>query len=190
MSAPCHPDATASQAQSNARRRIRRKKVAPVECVQEESRISSRIDFQKSRTVSVERRVEVRTAERRPLTAQNKTRKPKPSGQIRPRQPTPASDIVTLVSLLSPGSSDSEKDESFTAKAELAATGRAPSLRKTGKSVSFQDDSDCQPDETEPSAFGLSPMGRRASLVPLASSIRFNRPPTAPPGSIFSRTIW
>lgn len=52
--------------------------------------------------------------------------------------------------------------------------------------VSFQDDDDVV-EATEPNTIDLSTANiRRASLVPLAAKIRMNRPPTAPPGSIFS----
>lgn len=57
----------------------------------------------------------------------------KKSSQIRARSAIGACDIVTLVSLLSPGTSDSEKEDASLNKNECS-TGRAPSLRKCGKS--------------------------------------------------------
>ncbi|GAB0099709.1 hypothetical protein DMENIID0001_155960 [Sergentomyia squamirostris] len=93
-------------------------------------------------------------------------------------------DIVTLVSLLSSGGSDSEREDNGhanTQRAEKRST-RPPSLKKTGKSVSFQDNditSFPSPSKEFPTMF------RRGSVAPLAARIRSNRPPTAPPGSVF-----
>uniref|UniRef100_A0A1B0GND8 Uncharacterized protein n=1 Tax=Phlebotomus papatasi TaxID=29031 RepID=A0A1B0GND8_PHLPP len=93
-------------------------------------------------------------------------------------------DIVTLVSLLSSGGSDSEREDNgqpTTGKPEKSVV-RPPSLKKTGKSVSFQDnDTSTFP----PPSKDFSTMFRRGSVAPLAARIRSNRPPTAPPGSIF-----
>lgn len=50
--------------------------------------------------------------------------------------------------------------------------------------VSFQDDESLADDPI----LDLPSVLRRASLVPLASKIRMNRPPTAPPGSIFNKS--
>ena len=52
--------------------------------------------------------------------------------------------------------------------------------------VSFQDDDSLCDDDP---VIDLPSVLRRASLVPLAAKIRLNRPPTAPPGSIFSKSI-
>ncbi|XP_055921409.1 uncharacterized protein LOC129952679 [Eupeodes corollae] len=93
---------------------------------------------------------------------------------------TIASDVITLVSLASSEGSDSEKEDS--GSADECQTARAPLLRKTGKSVSFQ--------ENEQPTFQMAVkefphMLRRGSIAPLAARLRANRPPTAPPGSIF-----
>ncbi|KAL9875071.1 uncharacterized protein ACN427_013329 isoform 2-T2 [Glossina fuscipes fuscipes] len=87
------------------------------------------------------------------------------------------SEVITLVSLISPENSDSEKEDSSTIVGR-----RAPFLKKTGKSVSFQ--------ETNLNRFHFSSkecshMLRRGSIAPLAERLRANRPPTAPPVSIF-----
>lgn len=186
MSAPCHPKSLEDQPQTT-KKRNRRKKIAPIECVQVDLRASVRQSFQKTRTVSIDRKVEVvKSGDRRALTARNRVKSSKVNAALpRPKHFVHTNDIVTLVSLLSPGTSDSEKEENSLPKNE---TERAPSLRKTGKSVSFQDDTDTFREDEPPSEeIRLSPMVRRASFVPLASNIRLNRPPTAPPGSIFMK---
>uniref|UniRef100_A0A1A9VDD6 Uncharacterized protein n=1 Tax=Glossina austeni TaxID=7395 RepID=A0A1A9VDD6_GLOAU len=85
------------------------------------------------------------------------------------------SEVITLVSLISPENSDSEKEDT-----SIIVGRRAPSLKKTGKSVSFQ--------ETNLNRFHskeCSHMFRRGSVASLAERSRANRPPTAPPVSIF-----
>ncbi|XP_017124368.1 uncharacterized protein LOC108144208 isoform X1 [Drosophila elegans] len=105
-----------------------------------------------------------------------------------------APDVITLVSLLSSEGSDSEReDNSSTAVSSPPSNGpdkppsgaaqrRAPLLRKTGKSVSFQDS---YPPTFQLASKEYSHMIRRGSIAPLAARIRANRPPTAPPVSIF-----
>ncbi|KAH8354970.1 hypothetical protein KR093_003033 [Drosophila rubida] len=109
-----------------------------------------------------------------------------------------APDVITLVSLLSSEGSDSEREESSsTSTSASTSTGngksspptaqrspqrRAPLLRKTGKSVSFQDS---YPPTFQLASKEYSHMIRRGSIAPLAARIRANRPPTAPPVSIF-----
>ncbi|XP_016979452.1 uncharacterized protein LOC108044818 isoform X2 [Drosophila rhopaloa] len=105
-----------------------------------------------------------------------------------------APDVITLVSLLSSEGSDSEReDNSSTAVSSPPIGGpdkppsgvaqrRAPLLRKTGKSVSFQDS---YPPTFQLASKEYSHMIRRGSIAPLAARIRANRPPTAPPVSIF-----
>lgn len=67
------------------------------------------------------------------------------------------------------------------------ATGRAPTLRKTGKSVSFQESTLADGVAYLRPDFPL--VLRRGSIAPLAARIRANRPPTAPPGSLFVRGL-
>ncbi|KAH8372903.1 hypothetical protein KR009_007467 [Drosophila setifemur] len=109
-----------------------------------------------------------------------------------------APEIITLVSLLSSEGSDSEReDTSSTAVSTPPAGGaekkpqggtqrRAPLLRKTGKSVSFQDS---YPPTFQLASKEYSHMIRRGSIAPLAARIRANRPPTAPPVSIFMSEV-
>ncbi|XP_016992946.2 uncharacterized protein [Drosophila takahashii] len=107
-----------------------------------------------------------------------------------------APDVITLVSLLSSEGSDSEREDNnstVTVSSPPAGGGeeklqpgvaqrRAPLLRKTGKSVSFQDS---YPPTFQLASKEYSHMIRRGSIAPLAARIRANRPPTAPPVSIF-----
>ncbi|KAH8321451.1 hypothetical protein KR074_005086 [Drosophila pseudoananassae] len=105
-----------------------------------------------------------------------------------------APDVITLVSLLSSEGSDSEREDNCsTVVASPPVIGadkqtqggnqrRAPLLRKTGKSVSFQDS---YPPTFQLASKEYSHMIRRGSIAPLAARIRANRPPTAPPVSIF-----
>ncbi|XP_026842166.1 uncharacterized protein LOC6591050 [Drosophila persimilis] len=107
-----------------------------------------------------------------------------------------APDVITLVSLLSSEGSDSEREDNNSATSTPVGGGdkqlpgstqrspqrRAPLLRKTGKSVSFQDS---YPPTFQLASKEYSHMIRRGSIAPLAARIRANRPPTAPPVSIF-----
>ncbi|ALC41285.1 CG13203 [Drosophila busckii] len=104
-----------------------------------------------------------------------------------------SADVITLVSLLSSEGSDSEREESSSATptgndspgvqgSQRSPQRRAPLLRKTGKSVSFQDS---YPPTFQLASKEYSHMIRRGSIAPLAARIRANRPPTAPPVSIF-----
>ncbi|XP_034478008.1 uncharacterized protein LOC117784391 isoform X2 [Drosophila innubila] len=101
-----------------------------------------------------------------------------------------APDVITLVSLLSSEGSDSEREETSSASAptgsekqstptaQRSPQRRAPLLRKTGKSDSY-------PPTFQLASKEYSHMIRRGSIAPLAARIRANRPPTAPPVSIF-----
>ncbi|XP_034120580.1 uncharacterized protein LOC117578890 isoform X2 [Drosophila guanche] len=103
-----------------------------------------------------------------------------------------APDVITLVSLLSSEGSDSEREDSHSANSTPGGGGdkqppgstqrspqrRAPLLRKTGKSDSY-------PPTFQLASKEYSHMIRRGSIAPLAARIRANRPPTAPPVSIF-----
>ncbi|XP_068146905.1 uncharacterized protein [Drosophila tropicalis] len=117
----------------------------------------------------------------------------------RARSVVVAPEIITLVSLLSSEGSDSEREDNSTASTPSGAADkqshvpgpagtqrspqrRAPLLRKTGKSVSFQDS---YPPTFQLASKEYSHMIRRGSIAPLAARIRSNRPPTAPPVSIF-----
>ncbi|XP_026835653.1 uncharacterized protein LOC6546979 isoform X2 [Drosophila erecta] len=101
-----------------------------------------------------------------------------------------APDVITLVSLLSSEGSDSEREDNSSVTVSSPPTGgsekqqsgatqrRAPLLRKTGKSDSY-------PPTFQLASKEYSHMIRRGSIAPLAARIRANRPPTAPPVSIF-----
>ncbi|XP_012155752.2 uncharacterized protein LOC101460243 [Ceratitis capitata] len=99
---------------------------------------------------------------------------------------TLAVDVITLVSLVSSEGSDSEKEDSAPetgrGNAERSRSTGAPFLRKTGKSVSFQEN---YPPNFQLATKEYSHMIRRGSVAPLAARLRSNRPPTAPPVSIF-----
>ncbi|XP_050324853.1 uncharacterized protein LOC126756072 [Bactrocera neohumeralis] len=99
---------------------------------------------------------------------------------------TLAVDVITLVSLVSSEGSDSEKEDSppetGQRNAERSRSTGAPTLRKTGKSVSFQEN---YPPNFQLATKEYSHMIRRGSIAPLAARLRSNRPPTAPPVSIF-----
>lgn len=117
-------------------------------------------------------------------------------------------DVVTLVSLLSSGGSDSEHEDASYNKPDVTSV-RAPMLKKTGKSgktnkspmsltlnyntillmlytVSFQENEDLQ-NIAATSTREFPAMLRRGSIAPLAARIRANRPPSAPPVSIYLR---
>ncbi|XP_075168322.1 uncharacterized protein LOC142240512 [Haematobia irritans] len=96
-----------------------------------------------------------------------------------------APDVITLVSLISSEGSDSEKEDcpSTPTNSDCSSpTRRPPSLRKSGKSVSFQEN---YPPTFQFASKEYSHMLRRGSIAPLAARIKSNRPPTAPPVSIF-----
>ncbi|KAM7343776.1 uncharacterized protein ACRADG_010703 [Cochliomyia hominivorax] len=104
------------------------------------------------------------------------------------RSKSVAPDVITLVSLISSEGSDSEKEDNsiiVNDSHKSSPTKRAPSLRKTGKSVSFQEN---YPPTFQFASKEYSHMLRRGSIAPLAQRIKSNRPPTAPPGSIFLNT--
>ncbi|XP_037952720.1 uncharacterized protein LOC119683174 [Teleopsis dalmanni] len=96
-----------------------------------------------------------------------------------------APDLVTLVSLVSSEGSESENDDDLlqtaSGKSNENTLRRAPLLRKTGKSVSFQEHFT---DNIQLSTKEYS-MIRRGSIAPLAARLRANRPPTAPPVPVF-----
>ncbi|XP_017069522.1 uncharacterized protein LOC108106789 isoform X2 [Drosophila eugracilis] len=105
-----------------------------------------------------------------------------------------APDVITLVSLLSSEGSDSEREDNSSVAVTSPPAGgpekqqpgatqrRAPLLRKTGKSDSY-------PPTFQLASKEYSHMIRRGSIAPLAARIRANRPPTAPPVSIFLTEI-
>ncbi|XP_061400568.1 nuclear transcription factor Y subunit gamma [Musca vetustissima] len=113
----------------------------------------------------------------------------KANKKILQRSRSVAPDVITLVSLISSEGSDSEKEDCCSSTPSNSdsnsPTRRAPSLRKAGKSVSFQEN---YPPTFQFASKEYSHMLRRGSIAPLAARIKSNRPPTAPPGSIFHTT--
>uniref|UniRef100_A0A1A9WN61 Uncharacterized protein n=1 Tax=Glossina brevipalpis TaxID=37001 RepID=A0A1A9WN61_9MUSC len=154
-----------------ARAPLLRAMSAPVRCMRD----SSKDAFPSSKRKSRRRRLKDAPEENIFMT---KVQKPSNNDKkMLTRSHSTAPEVITLVSLISPEDSDSEKEDN----SSVIAAKRAPSLKKTGKSVSFQ--------ETDLS-FHLSSkecshMLRRGSVAPVAARMRANRPPTAPPISIF-----
>ncbi|XP_055689199.1 uncharacterized protein LOC129793334 [Lutzomyia longipalpis] len=171
MSAPIRTTGDASQ---NRRKNLRRRKFGRDR--EENLIISSRKNLERQNAVA---------SDTSPIQTANACDRKGPSVAAGTARSSIGCDIVTLVSLLSSGGSDSEREDNgqpSSVRQEKSATVRPPSLKKTGKSVSFQDN-ETVPFTSPPKDF--STMFRRGSVAPLAARIRSNRPPTAPPGSIF-----
>lgn len=135
MSAPIRPIDASSQGQA-AKKVFRRKKIGPLEQSDpfqfgHQQQLSPPLPPQYKPKFIVERRDE------RPSTCRPKIKVSKVPTQTRARSAVSGSDIVTLVSLLSPGGSDSEREE-HSIKGDVACTDRGgPSLRKIGKSGGY-----------------------------------------------------
>lgn len=139
MSAPIKPMASASessiQQQQSNKRRFRRKKSIQ----QETDRFEIQIDQHQANHPEIflsnaANSVIVSNQTARPV-GRARLAKGTKSNQIRARSAYSGCDIVTLVSLLSPSGSDSEKEDSPSAhEANEGSSARAPSLRRTGKS--------------------------------------------------------
>lgn len=134
MSAPIRP--IDAQSQTHTKKVFRRKKISPLEQPEplqfqfghhQQPQQSVPMPPQHKPRFFVERRDD------RPSTCRPKIKVSKVPTQARARSAVSGCDIVTLVSLLSPGGSDSEKDDSI--KGDVSSTERGgPSLRKIGKS--------------------------------------------------------
>ncbi|XP_037902796.1 uncharacterized protein LOC119646423 [Hermetia illucens] len=168
MSAPIRPHDENSKATLANKRKIRRRK------------ISGRPTSSTFSQISENGVVESKTPESVDTSAEQSKAKGGKKSIARTR-PTLGCDVVTLVSLISSEGSDSEKEESLIA-IDSSRLKRPPLLRKSGKSVSFQEHDINNFSNT---AKEFPHMIRRGSVAPLAARIRANRPPTAPPGSIF-----
>lgn len=135
MSAPIRPNDAHSQAQT--KKVFRRKKITPLEQPEpfhfqfghQQQQHSPPLPQPNRQKFFVEKRDE------RPSTCRPKIKVSKVPAQTRARSAVSGCDIVTLVSLLSPGGSDSEKEE-HSIKGDVSSTERSPSLRKIGKSGS------------------------------------------------------
>uniref|UniRef100_A0A1A9W9X8 Uncharacterized protein n=1 Tax=Glossina brevipalpis TaxID=37001 RepID=A0A1A9W9X8_9MUSC len=147
---------------------------APVRCTHD----SSKDAFQSNKRKSRRRRLKEAPDKFEENIFMTKVQKPNNNDKkMLTRAHSTAPEVITLVSLISPEDSDSEKEDN----SSVIAAKRAPSLKKTGKSVSFQEtDLSFQLSSKE-----CSHMLRRSSVAPVAARMRANRPPTAPPISIF-----
>lgn len=135
MSAPIKPIANESvlHQQPLNRRRLRRKKSIQHENEQFEIQIEQRRPqiFLSSATSSIV----VSNQSSRPVTNRARSAKSVKTNPVRARSAYGGCDIVTLVSLLSPSGSDSEKEEPTSPREQSEGqSARAQSLRKTGKS--------------------------------------------------------
>lgn len=213
MSAPIRPhpppepqDKCTVSHNQNQKRRLRRKKVAPIETDPFSVRIAQHQQYLDKMCYNRPFDENLLTA-KLSSRAQKSAKPPKSSVQPRVKSAVNGCEIVTLVSLLSPGASDSEKEDFVNSNSDTPNEKIIPPLRKVGKSgsptirkqnqqfdqstnmcfcffiVSFQDDDSLGDDDA---VIDLPSILRRASLVPLAGKIRI-RPPTAPAGSIFHK---
>lgn len=137
MSAPIKPIASelSMQPQHLNKRRLRRKKSIQ----QENDRFEIQIEQRRPQLFlnNATNSVIVSNQNTRPVSRTRLAKGPK-TNQIRTRSAYSGCDIVTLVSLLSPSGSDSEKEEPSSAHEKNEGTSaRAPSLRRTGKSGWF-----------------------------------------------------
>lgn len=136
MSAPIRPSTVDQQTTqlNQSKKRLRRKKIAPMETEQYDFKLVQ----QQQRKIFLEKNT-VGQANGRPSTSRSKVKPPKCAANTiaRTRSGFNGFDIVTLVSLLSPGGSDSEKEDVSSTTCdnnENSSGNRAPSLRKCGKS--------------------------------------------------------
>lgn len=144
MSAPIRPNspaeaqekmANSNMVQNVAKKRLRRKKVAPIEMDAFSLKMAQHQQYS-SKLVSQ------RLFDERPSTAKSMSTRtlkaakpPKPIVQPRARSAIHGCEIVTLVSLLSPGASDSEKEDYSNSTNDNHSNEKSiPSLRKVGKS--------------------------------------------------------
>lgn len=124
---------------NNFKKRLRRKKIAPVEMDTFNLKLTNHQHFQNKIMVQ-------KTYEERPSTAKaftsrfSKTIRPsKVTAAPRARSAVNGCEIVTLVSLLSPSASDSEReDHSSNGTFDRSHEKHTPSLRKVGKSGEYK----------------------------------------------------
>lgn len=123
MSAPLRSSIDTDSWQLQSKRRVRNKKT-----IQESQRIAEELHEQK---LFLENNVNILYKEEK---SQNLKSRNKNLLQVRARSSFGGCDIVTLVSLLSPGTSDSEKEDTATQEQTELSSVRAPPLRRTEKS--------------------------------------------------------
>lgn len=123
---------TMSNSQNQCKKRLRRKKIAPIEIDSFSLKIAQTQSY-------ANKLVSQRSFDERPSTAKamssrplKSTYKPKPIVQPRVKSAMHGCEIVTLVSLLSPGASD--EDDYSNGTNDSSNEKSIPSLRKVGKS--------------------------------------------------------
>lgn len=116
---------------NNGKKRLRRKKIAPIDIDTINMNVSPHQLYQHA----VDRPSKIDPSTVQPFTARylKESKQSKPIAPIRTKPGINVCDIVTLVSLLSPGASDSEKEDIST-NAEMPNERQKPPLRKMGKS--------------------------------------------------------
>lgn len=144
MSAPIRPNLSPAEssngqtANQNLKKRLRRKKIAPAEMDTFNLKLAHHHQYQNKIMIekSYDDRPTTTTTTAKAFTSRfSKTIKPtKVPAQPRARSAVNGNEIVTLVSLLSPGASDSEKEDHSNATSDSSHEKHAPSLRKVGKS--------------------------------------------------------
>lgn len=123
------------QSQSGPKKRLRRKKIAPIEIDSFSLKLAESQSY-------ANKLVSQRSFDERPSTAKamncrplkSLAKPPKPIVQPRAKSAMHGCEIVTLVSLLSPGASDSEKEDYSNGASDSPNEKSIPSLRKVGKS--------------------------------------------------------
>lgn len=150
MSAPIRPNlppevtpqekiitTNAATGQNGTRRRLRRKKIAPIEIDSFSMKIAQSQSYANKlvsqRTFDEQRPSTAKAMNGRPLKSSVKP--PKPILQPRAKSAMyGCENVITLVSLLSPGASDSEKEDYSNGANDSPKEKNIPSLRKVGKS--------------------------------------------------------
>lgn len=128
-------DKTSSPNNQNAnKKRLRRKKIAPIEI--EPFSLKLAPSHQYPNKLVTQRSFDERPSTAKALSSRavKATKPPKPVVQPRAKSAVNGCEIVTLVSLLSPGASDSEKEDYSNATNDSSHERTIPSLRKVGKS--------------------------------------------------------
>lgn len=142
MSAPIRPfplseaqEKFSSNVQNAAKKRLRRKKIAPIEIEPFSLKMPPQHHSYTNKLIAQ------KSFDERPSTAKSlssrfgrASKPPKPTIQPRPKSAVNGCEIVTLVSLLSPGASDSEKEDYSNGGIDSPNDKTIPSLRKIGKS--------------------------------------------------------
>lgn len=120
--------------QSVTKRRLRRKKIAPIETDPFNIKITHHHQYPDK--IMAHRHFDERPSTAKSLSSRafRAAKPPKPTVQPRAKSAAHGCEIVTLVSLLSPGASDSEKEDLVNGNSDGPTEKGFPSLRKVGKS--------------------------------------------------------